>query len=333
MAKIRFSSMDFPETERETAFQEVYAALANEQIAPYKNHPSNVNLVGQLLPNLSIYEFNTTPHESQRTRKHVAAETRDELILLVPVNGSAVMNPEKADALFLNPGDAILVSSDSVRRANTYKTMSFTAISVPRTQIEPRISNLGGRLMQKVANASTPELRLLMGYSKILAQMDDDLSPELAILASTQVNDLFALMLGAKREEAEIANKRSLRAVRLKAIKQDILTNITDSRLSITQVALRQGLSPQYIRALFNGEQTTFADYVNELRLQQIYRQLSNPLFTNCSISTLAYDMGFNSLSWFNRAFKQRFGIKPTDVREKYSHSQDKKHDNFNNSW
>jgi len=329
MNRFRFSTIDFPESERQSAFQEIYASIAKVEIESVQNQNSVVDMVGRLLPNLGVYEVTTTPHLSRRTRKHIAEEDRNDLSLLIPANGEAVIHPKNSQSVCCQPGEAFLLTSDSIHTAYTAETMSLTVINLPIELIAPRVKGLDIHLMKKVGNLSTPELRLLAGYTKML-QMEEQISSELAMLISIHIQDLLTLLLGAKGDETEIASGRGLRAARLKAIKQDIVAHITDSKLSITQVAIRQGVSPQYIRALFNGEQTTFADYVNELRLQQIYRQLSNPLFTNRSISTLAYDMGFNSLSWFNRAFKQRFGIKPTDVREKFSHSQDKKRDNFN---
>ncbi|MGZ0018207.1 helix-turn-helix domain-containing protein [Nitrosomonas sp. wSCUT-2] len=54
---------------------------------------------------------------------------------------------------------------------------------------------------------------------------------------------------------------------------------------------------------------------VTGLRLEQTYRFLCNPSHIDRSISTLAFDMGFNNISWFNRIFKQRYGLTPSEVR------------------
>lgn len=323
MSQLKFSSRDFPESERISAFQDIYAAIASLDIQPYSDQPSFVEMIGQLLPNLGIYAVTATPHLSRRTHAHIAAENNDDLALLVPLNGIAVIKPENGDSIYCQPGDALLVSSDSIHQAHIADTISIAVINVPAMLIAPRVSNLGECLMKKVASVSTPELRLLVGYTKMLIQMGDSLSPDLASLASTQIHDLLTLLLGAKQDEMETAKSRGLRATRFRAVKCDILGHITDSELSIDQVALRQGISPQYIRALFHSEETTFADYVTGLRLKQTYRLLCNPLYTNRSISTLAFDMGFSNLSWFNRAFKQRFGLTPSEVRNLSRRSED----------
>lgn len=174
----------------------------------------------------------------------------------------------------------------------------------------------GGQPMNNVAGASGPELRLLLGYARMLVCEGDALSPELAALAANQMRDLLALLRVEEREETETTRGRGLGAVRLAAIKRDIAEHIADSDLSIGNVAGRQGISPQYIRALFHREGTSFGDFVTKMRVELIHRQLRSPLYAGRSISTLAFDMGFNNLSWFNRAFKQRFGATPSEVRE-----------------
>lgn len=316
MSRFRFSTLNFPESERVNAFQEVYASIANMDMEPYLGHAPFVEMVGQLLPNLGVYETIVSPHTSRRTRAHVAAESNDNLALIVPINSSAIVIPKNSDQLNCSPGEALLIPTDSIHQALNPNKMSIAVIAIPRLLIAPRVSDLSRHLMKKISSAYAPELRLLVGYARMLIQMKEDLSPELASLASTQIHDLLTLLFGAKRDESEIANGRGLRAVRLKAVKSDILEHITDSELSINQVALRQGISPQYIRALFHSEETTFADYVTKLRLERVYRLLCNPLHIGSSISTLAFSMGFNNLSWFNRVFKNQFDLTPTEVRE-----------------
>lgn len=315
MTLLRFSTQDFSKSERVSAFQEVYASIANIDVDSYQKHPPCVEMVGRQLPNVGVYETIISPHLSRRTRAHVATENNDNLALIIPIDNTAVVIPENKEPLHCLPGEAVLIPSDSIHQALNTHTMSVAVIVLPAKLIATRVSDLNKHLMKKLSSTDAPELRLLVGYIRTLVQMKDDLSSELAALAATQIHDLFVLLCGAKQEEAVIAKDRGLRAARLRAVKQDIVAHINDSELSINQVALRQGISPQYIRALFHREETTFADYVTGLRLEQAYRFLCNPLHIDRSISTLALDMGFNNISWFNRIFKQRFGLNPTEVR------------------
>src|SRR6202035_664140 len=56
-----------------------------------------------------------------------------------------------------------------------------------------------------------------------------------------------------------------------------------------------------------------FTDYVARVRLEDARTQLLNP---NRRISEVAYDVGFQSLTQFNRMFKRVFGQSPTEFRE-----------------
>ena len=56
------------------------------------------------------------------------------------------------------------------------------------------------------------------------------------------------------------------------------------------------------------------AGYVQERRLVRAFAMLSNPSNTS-TISTTAYRCGFSSDAYFSRAFKQRFGCSPSELR------------------
>jgi AraC-like DNA-binding protein len=56
-----------------------------------------------------------------------------------------------------------------------------------------------------------------------------------------------------------------------------------------------------------------FTDYVARVRLADARTQLLNP---SRRISEIAYDVGFQSLTQFNRTFKRVFGQSPTEFRE-----------------
>jgi len=277
---------------------------------------SSANLVAQLLPNLKIYEVTTTSHP-HHPHSHVTDNNNGDLSLLIPVDGSAVIRTAHDDPVYCLSGDALLISNDSVLRIHTADLIFLAVINVPKVLISSATSNSSNTpLMEKLAITATPGLHLLKGYVKTLMKLGRNRLPDgVVLLASSQIQDMITLLLSAKREVLGIPMGRNTRVVRLKAIKSDIEKHIDDSDLTINQVAMRQGVSSQYIRSLFRIEKTTFSEYVTQLRLERICRLLRNPLYANYSISALAFEMGFNNLSWFNRTFKTHFGMTPTELR------------------
>ncbi|MDL1866586.1 helix-turn-helix domain-containing protein [Betaproteobacteria bacterium PRO4] len=320
---VEFCTRGFPESGTVSAFQDTQAVDVNMNTPSCLDQSSFIEMAEQLLPNLRVCAAAAAAIHLSHGHDHAPGESNNNLILLMPLDGMAVLGEENNDPVCCQAGEALLIPADLICQVYIADTVSIAIIDIPATLAVSRDFNPGGHQIRKVASASMPELRLLIGYTRMLIQMGDDLSLSLVSLVSTQIHDLVTLLFGTKREEAQVAGKCSLRAVRLEAIKRDILEHLSENELSISQVALRQGISPQYIRTLFHNEDTTFADYVTGLRLEQAYQHLCNPLYIDYCISTLAFNLGFNNLSWFNRAFKQRFGLTPSEAKNLSRQSAD----------
>jgi AraC-like DNA-binding protein/ligand-binding sensor protein len=92
--------------------------------------------------------------------------------------------------------------------------------------------------------------------------------------------------------------------------------------LSLGDVARASGASVFHFCKVF--KKTTgmkFTDYVARVRLEDAKTQLLNP---SRRISEVAYDVGFQSLTQFNRMFKRIFGQSPTEFRA-HLHSHPRK--------
>jgi AraC-like DNA-binding protein len=84
--------------------------------------------------------------------------------------------------------------------------------------------------------------------------------------------------------------------------------------LSLADVAKAAGASVFHFCKVFHKSTgLKFTDYVARVRLEDARTRLLNP---NLRISEIAYDVGFQSLTQFNRTFKRVFGQSPTEFRE-----------------
>ena len=85
--------------------------------------------------------------------------------------------------------------------------------------------------------------------------------------------------------------------------------------LSLGQVAHAVNMSSFYFCKLFRkATGLNFTDYLSRLRIEKAKNLLLNP---NLRISEIAYKVGFQSLTHFNRVFKKIAGESPTKFREK----------------
>ena len=74
-------------------------------------------------------------------------------------------------------------------------------------------------------------------------------------------------------------------------------------------------MTPRYVQRLFEAEGTTFSEFLLQQRLARAHRLLCEPEASAAAISTIAYDVGFGDLSYFNRRFRRKFGMTPREVR------------------
>jgi len=96
--------------------------------------------------------------------------------------------------------------------------------------------------------------------------------------------------------------------------KEFIQTNQAEE-LSLTKVAKAVNTSSFYFCKLFKkATGLNFTNYVSRVRIEKAKNLLLNP---NLRISEIAYEIGFQSLTHFNRVFKKIIGQSPTDYRGK----------------
>ncbi len=105
------------------------------------------------------------------------------------------------------------------------------------------------------------------------------------------------------------------RLSRLRAIKAYIIAKIDDPALCLADIAAHQGISSSYVRKLFATEGAKFSTYVLEIRLGKVSQMLTDPDARGRSISAVALKCGFNDVSYFNRAFRKRYGCTPSGWR------------------
>jgi transcriptional regulator GlxA family with amidase domain len=86
--------------------------------------------------------------------------------------------------------------------------------------------------------------------------------------------------------------------------------------LSIDILAERASCSRRHFGRLFKEVfGTTPARFVEELRLTEARHHLSNP---RNSLKAVAQSVGFRSVDAFSRAFERRFGVRPSDYRQRF---------------
>ena len=262
------------------------------------------------LPGLSISCVSGSPLRANRTRE--LAEGSQDLVLMMCLEGVFTASQLGREAA-ISGGGAVLLSA-AVPWHHERTTSRLVGVGMPRVALAPMLSHPDAALMS-VIPSTVEALRLLTGYIDLLIN-DATLAGtnEVRRVAVNHVHDLVAMTVGATRDAAEIAAGRGVRAARMRAIKTDIELNL-EGDVSVATLAARHRVSPRYIRKLFEGEDTSLSQFVLGQRLTRVHRMLSDPRHADRTIGDIAFGAGFGDLSTFNREFRRRFGVTPSDVR------------------
>jgi AraC-like DNA-binding protein len=236
-------------------------------------------------------------------------------LLAVNVRGRSVARQRDRD-LILRDGDALFATRDVTGFTLTRPALGrFIGIRVPRDAIALLLGRLDETPISLVPHR-TEALDLLVTYASAIAEALPLATPELQRLAVSHVHDLIVATIRATRDGKAIAEGRGIAAARLQAIMADISSNLGDGDLEVAEIARRHRVTPRYVHKLFESEGLTFSAFVLGQRLSRAHRILSDPRFADRNISSVAFDVGFGDLSYFNRTFRRRYAATPTDIRQ-----------------
>ena len=159
-----------------------------------------------------------------------------------------------------------------------------------------------------------PGLQTLTAYAAgLLRGLIPVATSGLAELARGHLAELLAFIV---REPDLQANGPvpSQRGLRIQALKAEVEQRLGSPDLSLDTVARAQRISSRLIQAMFQAEGETFSGFVLARRLDRAMERLTDGDDAR-PIGAIAFDVGFGDLSYFNRTFRRRFGLTPTQAR------------------
>jgi YesN/AraC family two-component response regulator len=111
-----------------------------------------------------------------------------------------------------------------------------------------------------------------------------------------------------------VVQQKSVEPPVITKAKEFIASHQTED-LTLSQVAKAVNTSTFYFCKMFKKVTgLNFTDYVSRLRVERARNLLLNK---NLRVSEIAYEVGFQSLTHFNRVFKRILGVSPTQYRAK----------------
>jgi AraC-like DNA-binding protein len=211
-------------------------------------------------------------------------------------------------------GQVVLLSGDDPAELVQLADGDRWSIRIWQKLLNETCRNVDDKIARPI-DAPRELTQLLLHQIETAQRVGSKLDAPANQVIAQHVLDLGALCLGANADAAHLADRRGLAAARLDAIKADILLRLTKPDTTLGRIAARYGLSTRYIQYLFELSGTSFTAFILEHRLLLAHRLLRDPNNRWRKVSDIANTAGFADVSYFNRAFKNRFDATPTDIR------------------
>ncbi|MGQ9621211.1 MAG: helix-turn-helix domain-containing protein [Bacteroidales bacterium] len=139
-----------------------------------------------------------------------------------------------------------------------------------------------------------------------------------AIFHQELVRDFNGKNKPVKYQRSGLKNEKAEEYLQLLLSCMEIEKPYLNNNLNIQDLSVRTGIPRHYITQVLNEKYgKNFFTFINEYRVKEVIKRLSDPKYENYTILAIAYDSGFNSKATFNSFFKNFTGLTPSEYREK----------------
>jgi AraC-like DNA-binding protein len=246
--------------------------------------------------------------------KSIVRDGNDDLLFAICLSGRIEVQQRNKQTLVAEGTASVGWCAEPI----TFNTDVARGISmrIPRNVIAPLVPAIDDLIGQPLCQ-SPDVLRLIDAYARCFESDGFCKTADLSRVAVGHIHDLIALAIGTGRDATHLIRQRSGRSVRTAVLKRDVVQLLGLRELNAEFLAKRHGISPRYVRRLFEEDGTTFSAFLLDERLRLARKLLVSPLHPLRTISAIAYEAGFGDISYFNRCFRARYGMTPTDFRER----------------
>jgi AraC-like DNA-binding protein len=253
---------------------------------------------------LSFARSESSDYRIMRSRRDVETAPADHWTIYLQMRGRTVFE-QGGEVVTLEPDDIAILDGRRPFRAGFSNDGRRAVAKLPRQMLDHRAPWLSRRPLHRIpAGAQYADL----ARDHLIKLTAEDAPPDDG--ASLVLGDNLANLL-ALAGANDILPRRLQPDLQLEAILAFCRANLHDSGLTPQRVAGNFGISLRTMHMRFALIGQTFGRWLLEQRLDACRAVLRDPRQRDANISEIAYRVGFNDLSHFNKAFRARFDTTP----------------------
>lgn len=305
-----FSTEDHAQSQRYAAWRDaicdVYVHVEVKAADPerYRGFIREAKFGGVVLTDILLSE-----QRIHRNRQHISKLDKDCYYLqLLHTGKMSVVQGGKTHRSNAARG-AIFCATEQYELHGHGEVRSFY-LEIPRDEFAQRFPRERIPLAASL-NTSQGLGRIATEFCATLAAEGSKLDEGVRTGLGNQLMDVLAFTLLTSEGEMPAA-EGAVKKARLRSVQQWIERHITDPDLSLEKVAGANGMSLRYLHVLFEHCEMSPSEWIWNRRLQLAYDSLART--DGRSITSVAFDHGFNSSAHFSTMFRRKYGISPRDL-------------------
>lgn len=265
--------------------------------------------VRQRTETYQVLEWISDEVRYHRTRRCISSFPDGDYRLVFPTAGNMILRGH-GNVIHLGPGSAVVTTM--AEQFELWQSPRSTALimTLPCHDIELRLPS---------ANFRSTEVDLTTGLGRVISMMIGGLVHEREHLNGQQFDEicyrLTELLCMAVQGDDRPTSPAHLSEVEA-AIRRYVRAHAADSQLDGRTIANALGWSVRQIQLALQQSGTTPHRLIKEERLRLAMYRLRSPEHSHHTVTQIASQLGFSSLSSFSTAFRERFGSSPSSFRD-----------------
>lgn len=307
LAPLAFATADVAPREALDFWRDRFGRL--NDVVPAPGAPFAARVDYWRVGRFALANTKSSPARLVRTRAHARRDGFDHWVLRVSRRG--VVRSRAGDRAYVSrPGDLVLE-----RLSDPYEDC-WDADEWVGVMLAPGVYPAIDRGLAALPSGPVPGVRaaLLADYLLALDRRLPSMTEADVEAVAEATHALIAALAPDGAPDGALEPGRRALAARVR-VEQVIRANLASARLDSRRIAALAGISRSTLYRLFEDEGGVAA-HVRRIRLDAVRAALADPARRGETVAALAASAGFHCPASFSRAFRNRFGVPPSALRD-----------------
>lgn len=270
---------------------------------------------GLTLKSVSMAAATASGLKVTRTAASIARDGNDCLSLFFNTASRPLSASQRGQDVTLAPGELLLHDMGAPNVTGAPVGGDALLIYISRHRLGAALPKAEALIMRKLDGRAAP-FSLLRTYATALVKSEGEFSDPASEAVESHLTDLLLLGLGINGDDGRLAQRRGLSAARFAAILEQIDQRYTEPGFGAEDIGRALGISERSVQHILHENGRRLSHELTVRRLERARAMLIDPAQKARTVVDIAFSAGFNDPSTFYRAFRQRFGVPPAEVRE-----------------